>query len=92
MNYILYSMIILLLAIETKKILNEVYANGVPLIKEVDRSFAVIDVEFGNYLVWCYDNGLAPGHADSLTIYLNEDDLENMLIEVMLDEVIDDIH
>ena len=82
-------MMISLLAIETKVMLRATVETP---IKIVDRSFAVIDIEFGNYLVWCYDNGLAPGHADSLTIYLNEDDLENMLIEVMLDEVIDDIH
>ena len=89
MNYILYLMMILLLTVETKVMLRVTVETP---IKIVDLSFAVIDIEFGNYLVWCYDNGLAPGHADSLTIYLNEDELENMLIEVMLDEVIDDIH
>ena len=90
MNYALYFLMIILLALETQSISRIAFA--VKRQEAVDRSFAVIDVEFGNYLVWCYDNGLAPGHADSLMIYLNEDDLENMLIEVMLDEVIDDIH
>ena len=91
MNYALYFLMIILLALETQIISRIAFAVK-PEVKIVDRNFAVIDVEFGNYLVWCYDNGLAPGHADSLMIYLNEDDLENMLIEVMLDEVIDDIH
>ena len=84
MNYALYFLMIILLALETQIISRIAFA--VKPQEAVDRSFAVIDIEFGNYLVWCYDNGLKPGHADSLTIYLNEDELENMLIEVMLDD------
>jgi len=84
-NFALYFLMVLTLALETQIISRIAFAVK-PEVKAVDRSFAVIDVEFGNYLVWCYDNRLKPGHADSLMIYLNEDELENMLIEVMLDE------
>jgi len=75
---------IILLALETQIISRIAFA--VKPQEAVDRSFAVIDVEFGNYLVWCYEQELAPGHADSLMIYLHEEELENMLIEVMLED------
>jgi hypothetical protein len=80
MNYALYLLLVLILTIETHILSHKLLA----VIPEKPQK--EVDLSFGLYLKWCYDNGLAPGHADNLSIYLHEEELENMLIELYMDE------
>ena len=76
---IYYILLIALLSLETHVISKK-------LIVEKHSDPISVDIEFELYNAWCKENDMKPGHADSLMIYLNEEAIQELMIEILLEE------
>ena len=77
---IYYILLIALLSLETHVISKKL------LMVEKHSDPISVDIEFELYNAWCKENNTKPGHADSLMIYLNEEAVQELMIEILLEE------